>query len=169
MEQRDRRLYCFHQTMLYLGIRGTSNYDVLIKSGFGSFFSIHIQNEMSLPNIRLTVNLVLSFLLSFIPLTFKSLSDLEYQGVWETEYTWWHFKSNILLKCAFYNSADYLTKSSYKGQQTCLSYEVTGRNQADRLKKQQQQKKDKPHCWVSSFKWISQRSDVIEKQHQKES
>lgn len=131
VEWGDWRLYCFHQTMLYLGIRGTSNYDVLIKSGFGSFFSIHIQNEMSLPNIRLTVNLVLSFLLSFIPLTFKSLSDLEYQGVSETEYTWWHFKSNILLKCALYNSADFLTKSSYKSQQTWLSNEVTGRNQAD--------------------------------------
>lgn len=112
-----RRIHCFHQTMLYLGIRGTSNYDILVKPGFGSFFSIHMQNEMSLPNIKLTVILVLSFLLSFIPLTFKSLSDLEHQGFSEIKYTWWHFKSNILLRRALYNSADCLRESSYKGQQ----------------------------------------------------
>jgi len=86
--------------MLYLGIRGTSNYDILAKSGFGRFFSIHMQNEMSLPNIKLTVNPVLSVLLSFIPLTFKSLRDLEYQGVSEIKHIWWNFKSNILLRCA---------------------------------------------------------------------
>lgn len=91
--------------MWYLGIGGTSNYDILGKSGFGNFFSIHMQNEMSLTNIKLTVNLVLSFLLSFTPLAFKSRSDLEYQGVSEIEYTWWHFKSNILLRWALYNSA----------------------------------------------------------------
>lgn len=135
VERRDWRIDCFHQTMLYLGIRGTSNYDVLAKPGFGSFFSVHMQNEMSLPNIKLTVNLDLLFLLSFIPLTFKSLSDLEYQGVSEIENTWWHFKSNILLTCALYNSADCLRESSYRGQQTWLSYEVTRRMQAGRFKK----------------------------------
>lgn len=139
VEWRVWRIHCFHQTMLYLGIRGTSNYDIVVKPGFGSFFSIHMQNEMSLPNIELTVILVLSFLLSFIPLTFKSLSDLEYQGFSEIKYTLWHFKSNILLRCVLYNSADCLRESSYKGQQTWLSYKVTGKIQVSRFRKKSKQ------------------------------
>lgn len=101
VDRRDWRLHYFYQAVLYLGIRGSSIHDLLIKSGFGSFFSIHMQKEMSVPNIRLTVNLVLLFLLSFILLTFKSLSDVEYQSVSDIEYTWWHFKSNILLIVQF--------------------------------------------------------------------
>lgn len=102
----------FSPNNVVFGSRGTSNYDILAKPGFGSFFNIHMQSEMSVPNIKLTVNLDLPFLLSFIPLTFKSLSDLENQSISEIKYTWWHFKSNIMLRWALYNSADCLEKAA---------------------------------------------------------
>lgn len=140
----------FSPNNVVFGSRGTSNYDILAKPGFGSFFSIHMQSEMSVPNIKLTVNLVLPFLLNFIPLTFKSLTDLENQSVSEIKYTWWHFKSNILIRRVLYNSADCLRESSYKSQQTWLSYEVTGKIQVRGFLKIW----NEPHGCVSRFKWI---------------
>lgn len=37
-----------------------------------------------------------------------------YLGVCETKYTWWHFKSNIIHKYAFYNPVDCLTETGIR-------------------------------------------------------